>query len=403
MKTLEHINVTGASCAILAFIRGTLVAAALWVAATFSTYAQTWETVVNLGGQGEAIMIDPFSNDIAHPGIFLGGRNGTESGGKIFHYETSTDELSVIDSSPGRIRRFASDSQGNIFAVGLTSGNTGHWLVMMSLDGGVSWQTIDDAANWHPKFSSSAVGVTIDPQDNVFVSGYALEQRGSSWRVRKGVKTASGYTWTECLKLSGNPAQGGEIRYVPPVQGKHDGGIYAVGHTTPSSVTLWTVMRSSNGGATWQRVDAWSPSTKTAAAANAITSDQDGNIYVVGSDSGRDPSGWWMRRSDDGGANWNLIGPKYSIGSHNQPRAVAADAWGNIFVAGYTGAGGHVNWTVRGWNATTKQWDNWPASVRHPMDPFTSRAEGLAVTALGEVYVTGSANGFGWLVQKLIP
>ena len=374
------------------------------IAATICTHAQTWDTVVTLGGQGSALMIDPFSEDTAQPGIFLGGKNGTQLGGKIFHYETSTVVLSTCDSSPGWIKRFASDSQGNIFAIGqMTSGTINHWLVMKSPDGGVSWQTIDHAANWHPNYSSTAVGVTVDAQNNVFVSGYALEKRGRSWRVRKGVETASGYTWSDSLKLSGSAVQGGEILYVPPVQGKHAGGIYAVGHTTPKSVSLWTVMRSGNGGATWQSVDTWSPSKSTAAAANAITSDLDGNIYVVGYDSGRDPSGWWMRQSVNGGASWNLIGPKYSIGSYNQPMAVAADPWGNVFVAGYTGAGGRVNWTVRGWSAITQQWDNWPASVRHPMEPFTSRAEGLAVTALGEVYVTGSANEFGWLLQRLIP
>ena len=350
-------------------------------------------------GQGSALLIDPFSDDISQPGIFLGGNIDTDSGGKIMHYETSTGVRSTCDSSPGWIRRFASDSQGKLFAVGQV---TGGWLVMKSPDGRVSWETIDHAAVWYPNYSSTAVGVTVDAEDNVFVSGYALEKNGRSWRVRKGVETASGYTWSDSLKLSGNPAQGGEVLYVPPVQGKHAGGIYAVGHTTPKSVSLWTVMRSGNGGATWQIIDAWSPSKSTAAAANAIASDQDGNIYVVGYDSGRDPSGWWMRRSADGGASWNLIGPKYSLGSYNQPLAVAADPSGNVFVAGYTGAGGHVNWTVRGWSASTG-WDNWPTSARHPLEPLTSRAEGLAVTALGEVYVTGRANESGWLVQRLIP
>lgn len=374
--------------------------------ASVQTHAQTWQTVVDFdssSGQGIALLIDPFSADASQPGIFLGGQSATQIGGKIVHYETSTEELNLCDLSKGAIQRFASDTFGNLYAVGThTLENRSKWLVMKSSDGGASWDVIDNGAEWF-QYTTVANGVTVDPNGNVFVSGYSFDKKGVyAWRVRKGTEIAGEFVWSNTLTIADKLALGEEILYVPPAPGKHSGGIYAVGGRTPNSTTQWTVMRSTDGGASWQMVDKWNP-TRTAAAANAIATDPEGNLYVVGYTSGR-TTAWHVRRSTNGGAKWeSLEDSGDSTGSYNQALAVATDAGGNVFVAGYTGAEGRVNWTVRCWSAVTQQWDDWSPSVRYPMSPVTSRAQGLAVTAAGDVYVTGYANGYGWLVQKLMP
>jgi hypothetical protein len=258
---------------------------------------------------------------------------------------------------------------------------------------------LDDASAWSPN-GSNARGITVDASGNVYASGYTYSRNATAWCIRRG--NQNGGAWTTVYKAAKGNSDGGGIKYVPPAPGKHNGGIFAVGRLTPGSTTQWTVLRSQNAGATWAVVDSWTPAKNQAAAAKVIASDPQGNIYVAGFD-GKVPSGWWVRRSGNGGATWQTVLTRYNndLTIGGQPEDIAADAAGNVYVVGYTDLEGRVGWTVRRYDATSSSWDNWPAALRHPLGSAApSRAIGVTTDGAGNVYVTGSSNGL--VVQRLV-
>ena len=93
-------------------------------------------------------------------------------------------------------------------------------------------------------------------------------------------------------------------------------------NTTPYPVGM--IEKSSDGGATWATVDLFQTTVTTGY--NAITSDWLGNLYAAANGGA-----WYVNSSVDGGATWDTLDilPRYSI-----PRGIAADADGNVYVAG---------------------------------------------------------------------
>jgi hypothetical protein len=302
----------------------------------------------------------------------------------------------------GRTYRLTKDAFGNLYSCGYDwRNNRQYWQVRKSSNGGVTWSVVDDASTWNSAGSSVALGLTTDSVGNVFASGSALDKQGNEyWVIRKGANLGS--TWSTSYK-SGKLATGKGVVFVNPVPGGHAGGLFAVGSLTATRTTQWSVLRSRDSGATWQWVDAWGTSKFNGGAyARAITADGDGNIYVAGYDVMGVPA-WYVRRSRDGGNTWQTILTEYTAGDYNRADDIAADAAGNVYVAGLTqqtGSGG--KWTVRRWDAATQTWDQWPNELRHPLLGYAnvSVARGIIADAFGNVYATGDADG-QWLVQKL--
>lgn len=184
--------------------------------------------------------------------------------------------------------------------------------------------------------------------------------------------------------------------------------MFSVGRQTPGSVTQWTVLRSRNSGQSWETVDAWTPAKNTAGIATGVTSDEQGNLFVIGYDyDSKSTPAWYVRASSDGGSSWQTVLTKYSETSFSQtmPNDVAADSNGNLYVVGVTGGlANRTTWTVRRWNATMQTWDQWPVALRFPSAPgidWGVAARGVAVSAAGDVYVTGRmVNASAWLVVQ---
>jgi hypothetical protein len=114
------------------------------------------------------------------------------------------------------------------------------------------------------------------------------------------------------------------------------------------------VMASADGGTTWSApLDDFT--SAYGASYNAITCDAAGNLYAAGSYEGYDYGNYvcLVRRSTDGGVTWSTV-DDYSGGYTNtHADAVAADAAGNVYVAGFDGGHSIVRKGVGGTNFVT--------------------------------------------------
>ena len=121
------------------------------------------------------------------------------------------------------------------------------------------------------------------------------------------------------------------------------GNLYSAGYACIDGANLSVVAvvrKSSDGGATWSTVDSFSNGEANPGYEyNAITSDAAGTLYAVGDNFWFSPypSVWMVRKSTDGGANWTTTAMiAEAIGPGGTPAGIAADAAGNVYVAGYT-------------------------------------------------------------------
>src|SRR6185503_6180660 len=97
------------------------------------------------------------------------------------------------------------DAAGILYAVG-DDFESGTWLVRRSLDGGLTWQTVD-------LFPGEARAVTTDTDGNVYVAGqnvganvYLPGNNGRSWIIRKS--TDGGASWSTVDTFANSSVRG---------------------------------------------------------------------------------------------------------------------------------------------------------------------------------------------------
>jgi hypothetical protein len=177
----------------------------------------------------------------------------------------------------------ACDPAGNVYAAGFyiddAAGNTNHWFVRRSTNGGASWSTTDDYQDGSDLTLPKAM--TTDASGNVYVAGYA---QTLGWIIRKGVGGTS-FTIVDALPSPSSYLGAAAILVHPTA------GVFAAGNGPISSTTDkrgrvtttygWVVRRSTNGGATWSTVDKFALSAGQLASATGITSDALGNRILL--------------------------------------------------------------------------------------------------------------------------
>ena len=130
-----------------------------------------------------------------------------------------------------------------------------------------------------------------------------------------------------------------------------NGIVFAAGYASePDGLRHALVRASADGGKTWSApLDDFTGGPGNDAYYNAVACDAAGDIYAAGvyyDDAGLGPNHWVVRRSTDGGATWSTVDDYVSDpnSSSTQANAIAADAAGNVYVAGYDDIYG---WIVR--------------------------------------------------------
>ena len=403
---------------------------ALFGAAAFLTHAtsaQTWQTVDDfqyVAGRptfAAAVTLDPFGN------LFVAGIGDANS---VFHaliekssdgganWSTADDFLVATSARNTTYLGIASDAVGNLYAVGRFSvGDGNQWLTRQSMDAGATWSTVDTLS---PNGGQEmAMGAATDSAGNAYVVGWTstpsttitTNKNGSTttnatvtstWLVRKGTETGTSWSTVDAFSLGGyGNANAG---FCHPTQG-----IFVTGGSG-SGTKVWTTRRSLDGGSTWTTVD-----HSIYGEGESIGGDASGNLYVAGYSG----SHWIVRKSSNGGTAWATVDDFLgcvTVTSSTKPFKTstqcalyggafgfAADAQGNLFVAGYVvPSSGGEQWVVRENPGGTGTWQT--VDTFQYVPGRSTSARGIAADASGTVYVVGAgpdANGVShWIVRK---
>jgi sugar lactone lactonase YvrE len=317
----------------------------------------------------------------------------------------------------------ACDSSGNIYVAGSAFAQPHRWLVRQGTAGGTSWATVDDIQFVGSTGQTAPHGIAADAAGNVYVAGVVQYTNGvTAWTVRKGTGGTS-YSTVDSFAAGGYAVAQSVV--VAP-----NGAIFVAGHTNYTATTkhssityaIWTVRRSLDGGATWATVD-----SAIDGQPRGIGADASGNVYVVGESvlDGVDlynysfsaenaTSGHWLvLRSTDGGNSWATVDDFYPCVTTKTgtqcpfgvaANAFAADAHGNLFVAGCLRQAANAStqqWVVRESLGGTGAWTT--------VDTFqyvlnqASAPETIAADSFGNVLVGGwgmDSSGVHWLVRR---
>ncbi len=155
------------------------------------------------------------------------------------------------------------------------------------------------------------------------------------------------------------------------------GNLYAAGDAsiTGGWDTVATIRKSSNGGATWAVIDAYSKGeTYPSYEYVAITADAAGKLYAGGDDGA---GIWFVRQSLDSGLTWSTVDQVAGGGA----RGLAADSAGNVYAVGAV----NYSWTVR---KSANGGNSWSTVVKFA--PGVSGANGVFCHPTAGIFVVGS-------------
>ena len=221
------------------------------------------------------------------------------------------------------------DVAGNVFVSEYLFTSAWTWLVRKGT-GGTNFATVD---TYLPSGGSAqANAVYVHPMAGVFSVGYASfpVKFGTSqfWLVRRSLD--GGITWST---VDTYQATSGYAAAAYAVGADASGNIYVAGSANVAvkrTVTAhWIVRKSSNGGATWSTVDDY-----VGGAAHALSADSNGNLFVAGTAGG---NGWIVRERLAGSGTWQTVdnlsgGTAASIAADGLGHVFVGGSFGNYWV-----------------------------------------------------------------------
>ncbi len=385
---------------------------------THTSLAQTWQTVDDFQytsgafAQNYGLCVAPsgtvFAAGVANHPTKLGHALVMASSDAGDSWSTPLDDFVYQDTTRASyVGGIVADASGNLYTAGCSGIEflTSRWLVRRSTDNGLTWQTVDDFSLGG--LHNTAWGIAADASGNIYVVGVASTNRtsyGATWVVRNGVNGTSWSTVDMFALDSGSAAYGVVVHPTA--------GVFVVGNSIvasgKSSFSAWTVRRSLNDGVTWNTVDTFQLGNTSQA--RGIGMDAQGNLYAVGNAfetvKGKTRSHWIVRRSSNGAVgSWTTVDDfQPSSDGRGVASAFAADAQGNLFVAGLGAGsnGGSSQWLVRKSPGGVGAWST--------VDNFQyvagaeTQAHAIAADHAGNVFVGGhgnDANGEShWLIRR---
>jgi len=325
----------------------------------------------------------------------------------LFGFSTTwTQQLGT--SSDEYAKGVATDSSDNIYITGYTeggldgnsnSGSDDFFVVKYNSSGTKQWtQQLGSSSGDH------AYGVATDSSGNVYAAGGT--SGGLDGNTNQGKRDlflvkfdlARNKQWTQQLGTS-------SIDNAFDVATDSSGNVYVVGSTTGgldgnsnsgNHLDLLLIKYNSSGTKKWTQ----QLGTPTADEGKGVATDSSGNVYVAGYTLGildgnsnvNDGDPFVVKYNSSGGKQWTR---QMGTSETDSAWGVATDSSGNVYVVGQTSggldgnsnSGGEDIFVVKYSVAGVKQWTQQFGSSSNDM------AYGVVTDSSGNVYVAGSTSG----------
>jgi len=283
----------------------------------------------------------------------------------------------VTNYSPGEdaIRRVATDSQGNIIAVGWDYINViFNWRV-------IKYDSLGRELWMNTSFNARANDVAIDSQDNVIVVGYSGIGTASKWKIMKFNPSGS-VIWDKIISYNGGSA------WVVATDSQDNiivGGI----DNAPGNYEWRIVKYNSVGVMLWENVTNYGLTAGDQIF--GVATDSQNNIIVGGftSDTVGNNDQWRTMKYNSAGVMLWTNATDYSSGN-DMIRDVEVDSQDNIIVVGNDVIPGNNEWRIVKFNsAGSVLWEN--------VTDYTSNGDisyGVGVDTKNNIIVAGIENSF---------
>jgi uncharacterized delta-60 repeat protein len=305
-------------------------------------------------------------------------------------YNTSgAQEWVARYSGPGTsddaARAIAVDVAGNVYVTGWSRGiGSDYATLKYSTNGSLEWSA---RYNGPGNSADVAVAIAIDAVGNVYVTGYSVGAGTANDYATVKYNAAGEQQWIARYNGPGNSED-----YAYAIAVDASGNVYVTGDSrsapTGNAYDYATVKYDASGNQLW--VARYNGPANYDDRARAIAVDNSGNVFVTG--YGRVAG----ITNDYITVKYNSAGQQQWVANYNGPGngndytyALALDASGNVYVAGYSrGSGVDIQYdyaTVK-YNPAGQQ--QWAARYDGPANR-NDYAEALAVDRAGSVFVTG--------------
>ncbi|WP_205511303.1 SBBP repeat-containing protein [Longitalea arenae] len=291
----------------------------------------------------------------------------------------------TIKGGPDLANALALDKHGNVHVTGgVTRLNTG-------MDYTTYKYTPDADRIWKKTYNGTGIGpdqasaISVDANANVYVTGTSWG--GSSWDDYATVKYGEDGD-TKWVKRYNGP--GNSVDQATAITTDEQGNVYVTGASIGANQfsDYATIKYDKDGNTKWvKRYNGPGNSTDRAV---AIAVDKAGNVYVTGSSWGSTSFEDYTTIKYDANGNelWvaRYNGPANSV---DQANALSVDASGNVYITGRSigGVSSYDFATIKYNTAGVQQW------VARYEGPVFDDARDIAVDAAGTVYITGESAG----------
>jgi hypothetical protein len=169
--------------------------------------------------------------------------------------------------------------------------------------------------------------------------------------------------------------------------GSAPGALFVAGSVAVGSSKRWMVRVTRNGGESWEVADDFQLFANEDASASRVAVAADGTIYVAGEARGADGLHRIVRRSTDGGAEWETIDDfQLEPGQDGFSTSLAINADGHVFAGGNNSDG--VNW--RYVMRSTTNGGDWDSSAEFQLEDGLYTAMYMSTFDDDTFYVAGN-------------
>ncbi len=253
-----------------------------------------------------------------------------------------------------------------------------------------TWQTVDDFQYFAGK-ESFVLGLARNPLGNIFAAGDGLDAAGT-YHALAMKTTDGGITWATIDNYSdpNSTSQYSGPGYDAGIVADPAGTLYVAGYDAGTS-RAWFVRRSSDGGLTWSTVDSFILPSGLAEP-RAMATDSAGNVYVTGAISGGSNTYHVIVRkgipSGGGGMTWSTVDSnRVAFVDYGATGAVFCHPTAGVFVVG----GSSARWIVRRSSDGGATWTTVDSYQLDSTSTLAAGAEGIGADSSGNLYAVGYA------------